>query len=164
MVALALALGALALGLAACGGDGGKKNGSSTPKTLATAPGGAPLATAPSATAPPPDATSPPPSVPKTVPGGSEPVRIDATFTLRNGRLTPPTVSTPAFLAVQVSVRNADAVAHVVVVRTGREFRLAVGPRRRVTRLVGGQRAGTYPVLVDGRRRGALVFGGEPGP
>jgi hypothetical protein len=29
---------------------------------------------------------------------------------------------------------------------------------------VPGQPAGTYPVLVGGVRRGALVFGGEPGP
>jgi hypothetical protein len=89
---------------------------------------------------------------------------VDAQFTVRAGRLQPPTVTTPAFLAVQVSVVNLDRAARVIVVRVDRDYRLAVGPGRRATRLVPGQPAGSYPVLVAGRRRGALVFGGEPGP
>jgi hypothetical protein len=89
---------------------------------------------------------------------------VDAQFTLRGGRLRPPTVTTPAFLAVQVSVANLDPSARVVVVRADRDYRLNVGPGRRATRLIPGQPAGSYAVLVQGRRRGALVFGGEPGP
>jgi len=96
--------------------------------------------------------------------GGEEPVRIDAAFTLRAGRLRPATVTTPAFLAVSLSVRNLDSVARTVVVRADRDYRLVAGPGRRAARQIPGQRAGTYPVLVGGRRRGALVFGGEPGP
>jgi hypothetical protein len=157
---------ALVLGLAACGDDSGGGNTGAASTTP-------PVATAPSATEPPPDATGP-----STVPpggaehtgrdqdqaGGAEPVRVDAQFTLRRGRLSPPTVTTPAFLAVQVSVRNLDRASREVVVRTDRDYRLSVGPGRRATRLIPGQPAGTYAVLVQGRRRGALVFGGEPGP
>jgi hypothetical protein len=89
---------------------------------------------------------------------------VDAQFTLRGERLSPSTVTTPAFLAVQVSVRNLDGAAREVVVRADREYRFSVGPGRRATRLIPGQPAGSYAVLVQGRRRGALVFGGEPGP
>lgn len=162
-------LAALALGLAACGDDsGGGSTGAAS--ITSTSP---PVATAPSAMEPPPDATGP-----ATVPpggaehtgrdqdqaGGEEPVRVDAQFTVRGGRLSPSTVTTPAFLAVQVSVRNLDGVAREVVVRADRVYRLSVGPGRRAARLIPGQPAGNYAVLVQGRRRGALVFGGEPGP
>jgi len=30
--------------------------------------------------------------------------------------------------------------------------------------MIGGLRAGTYPIEVDGAARGALSIGGEPGP
>jgi hypothetical protein len=96
--------------------------------------------------------------------GGEEPVRVDAQFTVRGGQLSPSMVTTPAFLAVQVSVRNLDGATREVVVRADRVYRLTVGPGRRATRLIPGQPAGNYAVLVQGRRRGALVFGGEPGP
>jgi hypothetical protein len=162
-------LATLALVLAACGDDSGDgRTGSAS--TTSTAP---PVATAPSATEPPPDATGP-----STVPpggaehtgrdqdqaGGEEPVRVDAQFTVRGGQLSPSMVTTPAFLAVQVSVRNLDGATREVVVRADRVYRLTVGPGRRATRLIPGQPAGNYAVLVQGRRRGALVFGGEPGP
>lgn len=155
----------LAVGLGACGDDGATDNGSSTAETRTTAT--SPQATAPSAPEPPADATTPggaEHSAREQTNGGSEPVRIDAQFTLRGGRLRPRTVSSPAFLAVSVSVRNTDAATRVVVVRVDRDYRMTVTAGRTATRLVPGQRAGTYPVLVDGRRRGALVFGGEPGP
>jgi hypothetical protein len=162
-------LAALALGLAACGDDSGGGNTGAT-STTSTSP---PVATAPSATEPPPDATGP-----STVPpggaehtgreqdqaGGEEPVRVDAQFTLRGGRLRPTTVTTPAFLAVSLSVRNLDSVGRTVVVKADRDYRLTVGGGRRAARQIPGQPAGTYPVLVGGARRGALVFGGEPGP
>jgi hypothetical protein len=158
-------LTALAFVLAACGGDEG--DGASTPASTAS-PTSPPLATAPSATDPPPDATEPPAGAEHTgrepENGGEEPVRVDATFILRGGRLRPATVSTPAFLAVSLSVRNLDSAARVIVVRADREYRLVARPGRRAARQIPGQRAGTYPVLVDGRRRGALIFGGEPGP
>jgi hypothetical protein len=159
-----LACLALCLGAAGCGDDDG--GGSGTVSTPATTPS-APQATAPSAKPPPTDATNP---------GGaehsgreedmqdSEPVQIDATFSLDGGRLTPKTVTTPAFLAVSLSVRNRDAVPRTVVVRADRSYRMQVGAGKRAEKQIPGQRAGEYPVLVDGKRRATLVFGGEPGP
>lgn len=161
------ALAALSLVLAACGGD----DTVSVPAVTTTAPTGAtPQATAPSATEPPPDATTPPP-------GGAEhrareeenraeePVESDAAFVITKGRLRPRTITVPAFIAAEVRVANLDRERHVVVVRADRDYRIRVRPTSAegVTE-VPGQRAGRYPVLVDGRRRGTLVFGGEPGP
>jgi hypothetical protein len=162
-------LATLALGLSACGDDSGGENTGAASTTSTSGP----VATAPSATQPPPDATGPSTAPPggaehtgrdQEQAGGEEPVRVDAQFTLRGGRLSPSTVTTPAFLAVQLSVRNLDGAARQVVVRADREYRLSVGAGRRVTRLIPGQPSGSYAVLVDGRRRAALVFGGEPGP
>ncbi len=160
-------MAALALLAAGCGGDSNDRGALAPTATTPAVTTTEPLATAPSATQPPPDATNPSGSKGPTTSssnGGSEPVRIDATFTLRGGRLSPRTVSTPSFLAVSLSVRNGDRTAHSILVRADRDYRLAVGPLRRAARQIPGQRAGTYPVLVDGRRRGALIFGGEPGP
>jgi hypothetical protein len=159
---------ALALGLAACGDDSGG-GGATAPSTPATSP----QASAPSAHEPPPDATGPSTAPPggaehtgrdQDQARGEEPVRVDAQFTLRGGRLRPATVTTPAFLAVQLSVRNLDSVTRVVIVHTDRDYRLVVAPGRRAVRQIPGRPAGDYPVFVGGRRRAALVFGGEPGP
>ena len=43
-------------------------------------------------------------------------------------------------------------------------MRLAVAPHGTSLTTIGGLRAGTYAILIDGARRGALVIGGEPGP
>jgi hypothetical protein len=162
-------LAALALGLAACGDDSGGGS-SGVASTGSTSPS---VTTTPSATEPAPADTGPSTAPPggaehtareKEQAAGEEPVRVDARLTLRGGRLRPSTVSTPAFLAVQFSVVNLDRVARVVVVKADRDYRLRLAAGRRAERQIPGQPAGSYPVLVDGRRRGALVFGGEPGP
>lgn len=131
-----------------------------------------PSITSPQATAK--DAPPPPTDIPTepaapsttapTTPADAEPIFAPAQFRLRGGRLTPPTITVPAFIAVEVSVANADARAHVLAVRTDRAYTLRVGPRRRAILRVAGRRAGRAPVTVDGRPAGALEFGGEPGP
>jgi hypothetical protein len=99
------------------------------------------------------------------VPGGSERVRVPATFTIRPGRvLSPRSVSAPAFLAVDVTIISADGHAHAVVIRAERSYRLKVPQGGSETVRIGGQRAGEYPILVDGRNAGHLSIGGEPGP
>jgi len=159
------ALAALALAVTGCGSDGkpGRGTTAAPPATTSTA---APT-TGSTATAPPSartTATTPPPTAGSSAGGGSEPIRIPATFTLRGGRLRPATVSVPAFLAVEVSVRNLDGVPRVVTVVADRPYRLSVPPGGRAVRMVPGQRHGTYPVVVTGGGRALLIAGGEPGP
>jgi len=164
-------LAALGLAVSACGG-GNTGAGSS----------GEPTASAPDATAPPPDATQPgtgpvttptatTPTTTQTAPrergagGGEEAVRVPATFTVAGGgRLTPPAITVPPFLAVEISVVAADGKAHVLVVRTPVPHTLRVAAGRRAAVRIAGLRAGRYAVLLDGRRAGALVAGGEVGP
>jgi hypothetical protein len=99
------------------------------------------------------------------VPGGAEPVRVPATFrVVDGGRLSPPTVSAPAFLAIELSVTSADGRAHTVQLKADRTYGLRVPAGGRGSVRLRGQRAGEYPVIVDGRPGGRLAIGGEPGP
>jgi hypothetical protein len=63
-----------------------------------------------------------------------------------------------------LTVISGDGRAHKVVLRTPVPRTLAVPARGRASILLAGQRAGRYSLLVDGRTRGALIIGGEPGP
>jgi hypothetical protein len=91
--------------------------------------------------------------------------RVPASFEiLAGGRLTPASVSAPAFLAVQVSVSSADSAAHQLALRTPTPHSLTVAAHGHASVLIAGLRAGTYAVDVDGRPKGALIIGGEPGP
>lgn len=175
--ALVLALlPALALAAAGCGSDG---DGTTT----ATATN--PVASTPDATAPPTDATQPgttstttpsvttetQPATPTqtTTPPADVPdeqaVRVPASFVVvGSGRLQPPTITVPPFLAVEVSVRSDDGQPHRLVVGTPAPRTLDVAAGARAAVRIPGLRAGRYPVTLDGRRAGALVAGGEVGP
>jgi hypothetical protein len=97
--------------------------------------------------------------------GGSTNARVPATFTIASGgQLSPPTVSAPAFLAVQLTVVSRDGQAHQVLLRTPTPHKLAVPAHGHATVLIPGLRAGSYPLEIDGAARGALTIGGEPGP
>jgi hypothetical protein len=52
----------------------------------------------------------------------------------------------------------------VLVLQTQAPHTLRAGAGRRAAIRIPGLRAGRYPVLLDGRRAGALVAGGEVGP
>jgi hypothetical protein len=164
-----------ALALSACGGG-----------STGTGPAGEPTASAPEATAPPADATQPgttavtPPATTTQPPaqtapaggsgsadegGGEQAVRVPAAFTVTaGGRLTPPTITVPPFLAVEASLEAQDGRSHTLVLRTTppRTLRVAGGARAAVR--IPGLRAGRYPVLLNSRHAGALVAGGEVGP
>jgi hypothetical protein len=170
VAALALAL-ALVLAVAACGAD----------DESTTAPTTNPTASAPDATAPPADATqpgttavTPPPAQTQTEPGGAtspqhaddeQSVRVPASFVVvAGGRLDPPQITVPPFLAVEVSVRSDDGRPHRVELRTPEPQTLDVPAGGRAAVRIGGLRAGTYAVLLDGRDAGAIAVGGEVGP
>lgn len=167
-----LSLAVLAvLVLAGCGG------GSVGPATTN------PTASAPDAKAPPPDATqpgtgpvttrttAPPPThtqapAPSPSPaGGSQAVRVPASFVVvAGGRLTPATITVPPFLALEISLQSADGKPHRLLVQTPAPHALAVAAGGRSAVRIAGLRAGRYAVVLDGRRAGALVVGGDGGP
>lgn len=73
-------------------------------------------------------------------------------------------MTSPAFIAIELSMASADGKAHNVVLRTPTPHALHVPGGGRAAVFVPGLRAGRYPIKVDGAVRGALVVGGEPGP
>jgi hypothetical protein len=98
--------------------------------------------------------------------GDEEPIRVPATFTLNGGRLSPSTISVPAFLTVRLAVVGHDEHAHRVVAQTDhgpRTLRVPPGASGAIT--IPGMRRGTYRVSVDGGQAvGKLVVGVNPGP
>jgi len=97
--------------------------------------------------------------------GGEEAVRVPAAFTVTaHGRLKPRTITVPAFLAVEISLRSKDRRAHTLALRGPVPHALRVAAGKRAAMRIPGLRAGRYAVLLDGRRAGALVAGGEVGP
>jgi hypothetical protein len=94
---------------AACGSDDeGDQSAETTPTTAAPAP----------VTTPPPETKTPdkgknPDEEPRTVPpeeqqGDEEPIRSEAVFTGKGGRLTPREIRVPAFIAIRVLLRSSD--------------------------------------------------------
>jgi len=167
----------LALGLAGCGADEEKGT---------TAGERPPQATAPGAKPPPPDAAtadpedrlgtskpevqpSPPTAgSPEQQPGGAgdeEPIRVPAGFGVRAGKLAPPVVTVPAFLAVRVEVASTDGRRHTVVLEAAGRHVLRVPAGGRDSVLLDGLKPGRYRLELDGgKASAALVAGGEPGP
>jgi hypothetical protein len=97
--------------------------------------------------------------------GGSASARVPATFSIsRGGSVSPPTVSAPAFLAISLTVASGDGEPHRVRVLTLAPHVLNVPSGGRASTLIGGLKAGTYAVQIDGKTRAKLVIGGEPGP
>jgi hypothetical protein len=80
------------------------------------------------------------------------------------GKLTPPLITVPAFLAVQFSVVSGDGQSHHVVLKTPALHTLTVAAHGRASIRIPGLRAGQYQIEVDGSAGGSLVIGGEPGP
>jgi hypothetical protein len=106
----------------------------------------------------------------RTTPGGQQAgtavnARVPATFTIRAGdAVVPPTVSSPAFIAIRLTVVSADGKQHHVVLLMPSPRSLTVPAGGQASALVPGLKAGRYALQVDGARRGALMVGGEPGP
>lgn len=175
-----LPLAAVALIAGGCGDDDATTGSTSPTGPTPAVTGDGPVASTPAATVPPTDAVAPPPETTATTPpageddgrddgGGAEPpaeepVRVPATFAIRAGSLTPPAITVPSFLAIEVSVANPDGSERIVVVQTPRPQTLRVPAGERAAIRIPGQRAGTYEITLDGRAAGQLIVGGEAGP
>ena len=95
----------------ACGGDDDSDTAAETTEPVATVP--APVTTPPPETTTPDKPKNDPDEEPRTVPpeeqqGDEEPIRSEAVFTGRGGRLTPREIRVPAFIAIRVILRAAD--------------------------------------------------------
>lgn len=146
---------------------------SPVPGTAATAPTAAapaatattPVATAPAATTPPDDAggasVPPEPEAQEGGAGDEEGIRVPVDLAVSADGVEPPTVSVPAFLAIEISARSADGRAHTVRVAG---VSLEVPATGTATAQADGLRSSSYPITVDGTRRGELIAGQEPGP
>jgi hypothetical protein len=171
LLALGCVLALLALG--GCGDDekaptqppaGGET--SVTRSHASSAPTSAP---APTAASTPATATANSSTSPEDQPGGpgdEVPIRVPATFTFARGGLEPPSVSVPAFLAVQLTVVSADGRAHSVRFEGPEPRTLSVPAGGSAGAHFDGFKAGTYALRsLDGNGGdGKLVVGGEPGP
>ena len=128
--------------LAGCGGDGDDEARSPTPTATAT-----PTAFAPSAPEPPEDA-----------PGGAgdeEPAVTRLSLAIGRDGVTPAEVEAPAFLAIDVAVRNDTPDEQVVTVEGGeRAVTIAAGRIGHVR--TAGLRPGRY--RIDARDTGAATL------
>lgn len=156
----------------AAGGCGGGSTGADTT---------APTASAPEATAPPADATQPGTSSATTPPatttqpaqtqtspstGGARNVHVRAAYAIApHWHVRPRTITVPAFVAVNLSLRSPDTEVHWMVLDTPEKRRIDIMYRKSFARLLlPGMRPGRYQLRLDGHVAGALVVGGEAGP
>jgi len=150
----------------ACGGDEDDQA-----ETTATTPT---IETRPPVTTPPPETTvtnePDPDTEPRTVPpeehqGDEEPIRSEAVFTGRGGRLTPREIRVPPFIAIRVILRSPDASAEQDYSLEIAGNRLAIGHARSIDEaqldglLPNESYAGRSP---QGNVR--IVASAEPGP
>ena len=78
------------------------------------------------------------------------------------GGIVPPTVAVPAFLALELVVRNDDDVP--VTVQLEGEAPLEVAPFTTARQRFSGRRPGTYVIDAGPAGSVTLVTGAEPGP
>jgi hypothetical protein len=173
-----MAVVALALVPAACGGGSKPATtpaATTTPTTrtaattsTTTAQGTGPSPTATAAPAPSPTTTAAPAPQPS---GGAAPAppqahaEIPALFTVAaGGALVPSSIGVPTAVPVDLTVVSRDGRAHTVVLRSPAPHTLKVPAGGRASVLVTGLRAGRYTVELDGSSRGVLVIGAQPGP
>jgi hypothetical protein len=174
-LSIRVALSALVLALSACGGDEPSSSAPSSTATegpTATATETPPTATAPSAQDPPPDAptpTSTPTAGGEDQPGGGgdeAEARVPVAVTVgSDGTISPGTVYIPAFLALELQVRNRTASPlHVSWDASEPKGAFTVGVGKVGTRRVAGLKRGSYFLSIDGAGTAAIVAGAEPGP
>jgi hypothetical protein len=129
-----------------------------------------PTATAPSAPEPPPDSAAATPTAtaspeaPEEQEGGvgdEEAARVPLDFTIDGEGITPPRMRVPAFLALELVVRNDTPRAQRVTLEDT-VLEVAAGETGRVRRA--GMRPGRYPVVAGVAGRAVLLVGADPGP
>ncbi len=178
------------LGLAGCGGSsqtssstqaGGTPAASSSETTAASTPGvvagpatftasGAGPAVTTTITG-----TSAPPEVPKakkqkqkhhgTTPAVSQGAHVQSNLTVSaNGDVTPPVVSVPSGVGVELHVTNHGSGAATVALSVPGHPSVKVAAGANGALQTAGLKDGTYRILVNGTPRGQLMIGAQGGP
>ena len=158
----------VAAALAGCGGD--DEQTSATDATPAPPP--ATVTATPSATAsatPTPSATaqpSPTATSAEDQPGGAgdeEAIRVPAEFTISPDlKISPPQISVPAFLQIEITVRNRSG--QPVDVTWAGDKLMTVQPHGGASTIVKGRKKGSYVLSADPGGDALIVTGVKPGP
>lgn len=91
--------------------------------------------------------------------------RVPATYMIgASGTITPPTISVPVGYTVEITFIDQGSSADKVTVSTPRPVRLVVPSGGDSYVLVTQLPKGSYPIIVNGTKRGSLVIGAAPGP
>ena len=150
---------AILLGAALVAGCGGSKSTSTS--STPTAPLSSPPLTTPTQTSATETSVTLTQTAPEKTPTGAINVRVPARFTIAaDGSVTPPTITIPAHLPVELIVVS-KLQAHRVRLRT---TTLTVPANRQAEALIDHLPVGSYPLFVDREPRALLVIGGAPGP
>jgi hypothetical protein len=166
---------ATSLLLAACGGSA-RRSGSATTRattssattTVGATPSSSTVVVTTTTTA------SAPPEVPKATrpkkhragsPAASQGAHIEVPLTIvASGGLSPPTVSVPSGVGIELRLTNRGSAARTIALRVPGRPTVHLQPGAAGTLQAAGQRAGTYSILVDGTPRGQLMSGAQGGP
>jgi hypothetical protein len=171
------------LGLAACGGASHSSTSSATtsapptPATIATTASATTSSSAErAATTTTTSTASAPPEVPKTKThahpgeggghgGVSSGAHVEANVSIAaSGALSPPVVSVPSGVGVELHVTNHGGAAATIALSTPGHPSVHVAPGASGTLKTGGLKDGTYRILVNGSPKGQLMIGAQGGP
>jgi len=153
-----------AAALYGCGGDDEPTAAPATPAPPPAAPTETPTAT-PSVTPSPTATDAPAPENPEDQPGGAgdeQEARVPVELTIAPSGITPPEVSVPGFLALELIVRN--RLSAEVVVRLEGATPIAVGPGETARAKLEGRRPGRYAIDAGTAGKAVLITGVEAGP
>jgi hypothetical protein len=157
-----LAVLAVAGVLAGCGDDEPTSASSPTPAPTAAAtetPTPTPTLTE---TATPTATEQPAPEEQEGGAGDEEEARVPVVFTVSDDGVLPVRVGVPAFLALELIVKN--QTSEPVVARLEGEEPLTAGPRDTARLRIEGRRKGRYTVDFGAGRTVIVITGVEPGP
>lgn len=81
-----------------------------------------------------------------------------------SGALSPPVVSVPSGVGVELHVTNHDSAAATIALSTPAHQSVHVAPGASGTLETGGLKDGTYRITVNGSPKGQLMIGAQGGP
>jgi hypothetical protein len=175
---LSLVVLATCLSVAACGGSSHSSSAAATAAPATSTPATATQSSASASTSgddttTTTTSTSAPPEVPKAKKqkhhgsshAASQGAHVETSMTVNAaGDVSPPVVSVPSGIGVEIHVTNHGSAADTVALSVPGHPSVHVSPGASGTLETGGLKDGTYRILVDGTPRGQLMIGAQGGP